>query len=57
MGPDVIDDCCKCKHFEECYYMPSGNDEVWQTLYKYLGTLVRRDMCVNNEKKDFESKD
>jgi len=55
--PEVNDDCEKCKHFEECYYIPSVSDDVWKSGYKYMQATRKMELCVNNEKKNYEERE
>lgn len=48
--------CMECKHFYVCYYKAVGSEPVMPAVKKYFDSIQKRDLCVNNDKVDWERK-
>jgi hypothetical protein len=51
----LYENCSECKHYYECYTPINMNDKVIPSVGKALIALRKRDLCVNNDKVDWES--
>ena len=49
-------DCRECKHFGKCYIVSYQSDLVLINIPLYFNAIRRRDLCVNNDKADWEKK-
>ena len=57
MSFEVQDDCEKCKHFKKCYVLVKMSDDVRDKTFDILVSNYHRNVCINNEKKNWKSKD
>ena len=49
-------DCRECKNFEACYVVAWHTDVVLTSIPRYFNAIRKRDLCVNNDKADWEKK-
>ena len=49
--------CRECKHLNDCYPMPKDSNQWASDLYNALLAFRNRDLCVNNDKVDWEQKE
>jgi len=52
----VYGSCRECKHFDKCYLIATSTDRYPSTIPDFFNAIRRRDLCVNNDKVDWEQK-
>ena len=46
-------DCEKCIFFNSCYRVALGSDQRYESITWYFNAIRNRDLCINNNKKNF----
>ena len=50
-------DCRECRNFNACYEYSFGNDRWPGAVPDYFNRIRKRDLCVNNDKFEWEFKE